>query len=194
MSAAWSVATPRLALRPWQRADLDAYRAWPPFADPLLRDFRYTQRTAAEADLYWSYLAQNPQHRQWSIWRAQEIVGTLSLSRIDQRAASGWLGMLVAAPFARQGLGHEALTGWLAAYFGPWGFRELRLEVADWNGRARQLYDRLGFTAVRRYSRFVGPASAWQFLDSPAYQAVRQHFRWGNEGVYATLTEMQLRG
>lgn len=186
------VTTPRLVVRPWLRADLDVYRAWPQFTDPLFASFAYPQRSATEANLFWAFTNSNPNHQQWTILHDATIIGTLTLSRIDQKLRRGWLGIMLGAPFVDQGFGREALTGWLDAYFQRWSFTGLYLEVACWNQRARRLYDALGFRELRQFMRFAGPAREWTFLDTPPYADLRSCFRWGNAEVYAVWSEMIL--
>ena len=77
---------------------------------------------------------------------AGEVVGRLSLSR-DVHAASQHvadLGLMVAAPYRRQGIGWALLEQAVDWARGA-GVRKLELHVFPWNEPALRLYDSFGF-------------------------------------------------
>lgn len=186
------IVTARLLLRPWKRSDLDAYAAWPPFRDSLLHIFNRAPTTPMERDLAWTMAALDAAQRGWSVVRDETVIGMLTLRKIDLTARSGELGMLLGAPFVGQGLGTEALEGWLRTAFSCWQWQAVRLKVAAWNSRAMRLYARLHFVPVARFWEWAGPPEEWAFLLAPPYQALHPYFRWSAQGIYALQHEQLL--
>ena len=184
------IITDRLVVRLWQRADLDAYQAWPPFNDPLLAIFNRPPRSTLELDLEWAGALLNPGQRLWTILTAGQVIGRITLRELPEH--SGRLGMLLGSPYVDQGFGSEALRAWLAIYFGHWQMQSLSLQVACWNRRARHLYERTGFSEIQHYWQTVGATADYSFLRSPAYASFAACFRWGLTELYAAWVEMQL--
>jgi N-acetylglutamate synthase len=67
---------------------------------------------------------------------------------------------LATAPAARRAGHATAVTASLLAWGARGGARRAYLQVAETNGAARSLYERLGFRLAYRYVYAVGPASA----------------------------------
>lgn len=83
--------------------------------------------------------------RAGALWRAAALQALLREVDNDRFLIDG----LCVAPTAR-GLGvGSALIGAMAVHAASLGYRELRLDVIDTNVRARALYERLGFRAIR---------------------------------------------
>jgi RimJ/RimL family protein N-acetyltransferase len=188
------LATARLRLRPWQRADLDAMAGWPPFTEPLDRVWNWPRRLQAEGslDLFFFSRSSDPAFAAWTIVLSDAIVGLLQLKQIRREERDAELGIAFGAPWAGQGLGRETLDAFLEVYFGTAGFRTLMLEVAAANSRAQRLYARLHFAETSRFWRYAGPAHEYGFLDQPEYAAVRPYFRHTGSGVYQMYIGMRL--
>ena len=193
MAPELTLATERLLIRPWQRADLDAMAEWPPFVAPLDRVWNWPQRlrSSGSLDLFFSSHATDPARRTWTILAHSTVAGLLELKQIRLEGDAS-LGIAFGAPWVGHGYGREALGAFLDAYFGTLHFKVLRLEVALANTRAVRLYERLLFQETKRFWRDAGPREEYAFLDTPAYDGLRPYFRWANGGVYQLYAEMEL--
>jgi RimJ/RimL family protein N-acetyltransferase len=191
--------TPRLQIRPWLRADLEAMAAWPPFTDPLDRPWNWPRQLQANGtlDLFFTSQAMDPTRQSWTILirdgaRPAEVAGLLQLKQMQYTERSAVLGISLGAPWVGRGYGQEALGCFLDGYFTRLRFAVMRLEVSIANQRARRLYTRLGFHEISRFWRHAGSAEEYQFLDEPRYADVRPFFRWSNGSVYQQCADMEL--
>ncbi len=187
--------TPRLVLRGWQRSDLDAMAAWPPFPDPLDAVWNWARvlREHGTLDLHWVGRNLSPRRVEWTITEHNgTVVGHVGIREIDREANSSMLGIGFGYPYIGQGYGKEVLAAFLHHYFGPWKFTTLRLEVALHNTRALRLYERLGFRTTRTFWYQPELPDAWEFFADQHYDPVRHLFRWGQDGMYMQCVEMEL--
>lgn len=189
-----SFRTERLLVRPWQRADLDAAARWPPFADPLERTWSWPEGTGLllPLDLLWASHEADPSRRTWAILLGDTLAGLLQLKAIRHVERDAFLGIVIGAPWSGQGLGREALAGFMPVCFDRLGLDEIRLEVSLANLRALRLYEQFGFAERTRFWRYAGLASEYAFLRAPAYAGVQPFFRWSETGVYQLCAEMAL--
>lgn len=188
------ITSERLVLRPWQRADLDALAALPPFTDPLDESANWPHALAKNgtADLFFFGRSADSQRREWTITtRDGAVIGHLGIRNIEPEAGSARLGIGLGAPFIGQGYGREALTSFLAAFFGPLRLQRLLLDVRGHNLRARRLYEQLGFRSTGTFWQLLGPAET-SALDAPPYAALRDEFRREAGQVLARCIEMTL--
>jgi RimJ/RimL family protein N-acetyltransferase len=188
------LSTLRLRLRPWRREDLDVMANWPPFTEPLDQIWNWPQRLRAEGslDLFFFSHASDPARAAWTILLDDAAVGLLQLKQIRPAEGNAEFGIAFGSSWVGQAYGYEALKAFFGFYFGPAGFRVLRLEVAPANLRAHRLYTRLGFEETARFWRFAGSASEYAFLDRVGYAEVRPYFRQTGSGVYQLYVEMRL--
>lgn len=173
------ITTERLVLRPLQRDDLRAMARWPRFTDPLDLVWNWPQQLHENgtADLFWWSRALDNRRREWAILHENQVIGYLSLRDINEVERSGWLGIGFGAPYVGQGYGAEALRMFVQVCFGQLALHTLQLDVAAHNGRARRLYDRLGFRAARSWWQDAGLARDFTFLATAEYAAIRPYFR-----------------
>jgi len=185
------VRTARLVIRPLQRADVDALAIWQPFADPLLARYNVPDKSAEERDDWYALRTGDPARREFALEASGQVVGRISLRDMVGHGAAR-LGISVGAEFVNQGLGAEALSGFLDWYFGEGGFSIMALDVSASNRRAVQVYQKLGFRHVRDVYRPVGDEAAVAFLDDPRYTDLRAYFRRRDGQTEALFYEMEL--
>ncbi len=187
-----SFRTARLLVRPLRRDDLDAMAAWPPFADPLDREWNWPQRLErlCMLDLFWTSHQADRSKRAWAILQGDAVVGLLQLKDIRPDAGDAFLGIAFGAPWVGKGFGRETLMAFMPVYREQLKLHTLRLEVALANTRAHRLYERLGFEERARFWRYAGATGDYHFLQAPAYAELRPYFRSANTGVYQLCVEM----
>ena len=142
-------------------------------------------------DLFFGIHSADPTRQIWTILVAGEVAGLLQLKQ-THIAGGAAMGIALGSTWIGQGYGREVLGVFLNAFFGPWAFQTMQLEVAIANRRARHLYDAFEFRETKRFWRDAGPDFDLRFLDEPGYAEVRPYFRWANTGVYQLCAEMQL--
>jgi len=183
-------AGPRVRIRPFVRADVDAWQAWPDYDDPLLIGTS-PRRMAAEQRSRWF---DDITHRQRQLPFAVEdehghMIGRIFLRHVRRDEGSAVLGIDLHAGFLSQGYGTEALAAFLQHFFGEMGFARMLLSVAAHNERARRCYESLGFkTGGSHWDAHLGP----DISRDPKFAAVRHLFRRGPLGLESLFYDMRL--
>jgi diamine N-acetyltransferase len=184
--------TPRLIIRPLQRADVDAIAIWQPFTDPLLAQYNLlAHESTEERDQWFTGRTSDLTRREFAVTDISgQVVGRIGLREIDGQQCAR-LGVMIGAEFIDRGYGSEALVNFLIWYFGEGGFARIVLDVAASNPRAVHVYNKLGFRKLMDRYELVDE-SAVAFLDDPLYDDVRQYFRRENGQTWALFYEMEL--
>ncbi|GIV97640.1 MAG: N-acetyltransferase [Herpetosiphonaceae bacterium] len=182
------LATERLKIRPWERRDYYAMDRWPPFTEALSLIWNLPQAVSAgrgswpKPDIRRAYAVEN---------HDGQLIGRISLREIDRARGSARLGISFGSPYVGQGLGTEALSHFLDAYFGPLGFRVMVLDVAAPNVRAVRSYQKLGFRITGRHWRDAGESISRR-LQSAIPPELERHFRWGVRSLWIEFYDMEL--
>jgi ribosomal-protein-alanine N-acetyltransferase len=194
-----TVATDRLWLRPWRRADAPEYARilhHPEVARHLGSGIRYRVKRAVaslvaavsdvEARREIGTMTRHWQQHRFGLWAVEEkasgrLIGSVGLTVLDDWSADPSnveLGWLLARPSWGRGLGREAGLASLA-----YGFDDLRLPrivsvtlVA--NARSERLIQRLGFSFVGR-TRWKGSDVVWYAMDRSDWEGRRHRTGWG---------------
>ncbi|HET6319299.1 MAG TPA: GNAT family N-acetyltransferase [Chloroflexota bacterium] len=184
------VAGPRVRIRAFVRADVDAWQSWPDYGDPLLVGTS-PRRMAPDQRSRWF---DDITHRQRQIPFAVDdehgdMIGRIFLRHVRRDEGSAVLGIDLHADYLSRGYGTEALRAFLHQFFGEMGFRRMVLSVAAHNVRARRCYESLGFgTTGSHWDSHVGP----DVSRDARFDAVRHLFRRGPLGLETLFYDMRL--
>jgi diamine N-acetyltransferase len=141
-----------VTLRDLVRADVDEMARWPRFSEPELAWANLDLSTPEDRDLWFARSASGPTRRRFAILDpARQVIGTISLRNIDPQRGEATLGIILSAGAVNRGYGTDAIRTLLAYAFGPLGLRQVCLEVAADNHRARRCYAKCGFQTVGQY-------------------------------------------
>lgn len=183
-------AGPRVRIRPFGRADVDAWQQWPDYADPLLVGTSPRRMDAEQRGRWFDDIV----HRQRQMPFAVEdehgvMIGRLFLRHVRPDDRSAVLGIDLHPDKLGQRYGTEALRTFLGHFFGAMDFTRLLLSVAAHNERARRCYESLGFRTIgSHWDAHPGP----DVSRDAAYAHVRQSFRRGLLGLEALFYDMAL--
>src|SRR3954447_5282933 len=168
---------PRTRVRAFNRADVDAWQAWPDYPERLLVGTS-PRRMAPDQRTRW---LEDITHRQRQIPFAVddeqgEMIGRIFLRHVRHEEGSAVLGIDLHPGYLGQGYGTEALGAFLAHFFETMGFERMLLSVAAHNVRARKSYESLGFANVgSHWDAHIGP----DVTNEAPFQSVRHLFRRG---------------
>src|SRR5919199_6161877 len=174
-------AGPRVRVRPFTRADVDAWQAWPDYPEPLLVGTSPRRMSSDQRARWFDDIT----HRQRQIPFAVEdehgqMVGRIFLRHVRRDEGSAVLGIDLHPSKLGQGYGTEALGAFLHHYFETMDFERMLLSVAAHNTRARRCYEALGFvTTGSHWDAHLGP----DVTGEPRFAAVRDLFRRGALGL-----------
>ena len=180
----------RVRIRPFARADVDAWQAWPDYDDPLLVGTSPRRMAAEQRSRWFDDITQRQRQLPFAVDDEQGLmIGRIFLRHVRRDEASAVLGIDLHADKLSKGYGTEALGAFLHHYFGEMGFARMLLSVAAHNVRARRCYESLGFvTSGSHWDAHLGSDVA----RDPRFAAVRHLFRRGPLGLESLFYDMRL--
>src|SRR5919204_6988155 len=181
---------PRVRIRPFTRADVDAWQRWPDYAEPLLVGTSPRRMSPEQRSRWFEDVTERQRQLPFAIEDEHgELIGRVFLRHVQRSQGSAVLGIDLHAHRLGQGYGSEALRAFLDYYFNSMGFRRMLLSVAAHNVRARRCYEKLGFVVLgSRWDAHLGP----DVTHDPNFGYVRHLFRRGALGLETLFYEMQL--
>ncbi|MBI2756530.1 MAG: GNAT family N-acetyltransferase [Chloroflexi bacterium] len=184
------VAGPRVQVRPFTRADVDAWQAWPDYDDALLAGTSPRRMPPEQRTQWLRELTQRQGQIPFAIDdESGRFIGRLFLRAVRADEGAAVLGIDLDPDVLGRGYGTEALGAFLRHYFGPMGFDRMQLSVAAFNERARRSYASLGFRLVgSHWDTHPGP----DVISEPRFRHVAQYFRRGSLGLEALFYDMVL--
>ena len=148
----------RIRLRALEEKDLPFFVQW--LNDPELRQFLFLHMplsTADEEDWYREQLDKPPEERPLTIEIQSErkggwkIIGNCGFIKLDWRSRAAELGIQIGEKAAwNQGYGTRAVQLLVEHGFQTLNLHRIWLRVFDFNGRAIQVYRKIGFTEEGR--------------------------------------------
>lgn len=183
-------AGPRTRVRPFGRADVDAWQAWPDYSEKLLVGTSPRRMSPEQRARWFEDITQRQRQIPFAVEdESGEMIGRLFLRHVRHEERSAVLGIDLHPAYLGQGYGTESLGAFLHHYFHDMDFERMLLSVAAHNVRARRCYESLGFVTVgSHWDAHVGP----DVTGEAKYAAVRHLFRRGPLGLESLFYDMRL--
>jgi RimJ/RimL family protein N-acetyltransferase len=183
-------AGPRTRVRPFNRADVDAWQAWPDYEDQLLVGTSPRRMSPDQRSRWFDDITQRQRQIPFAVDDASgEMIGRIFLRHVRREEGSAVLGIDLHPAYLSQGFGTESLGAFLHHFFDTMAFERMLLSVAAHNARARRCYESLGFTSVgSHWDAHIGP----DVTGLPEYGFVRHLFRRGPLGLESLFYDMRL--
>jgi len=137
----------RLRLRPLVSTDLRRCVKW--FSDPQIIRFlgRSSPVTMAEEERWFRDYERRTDEQIFAIDVDGAHIGNIGLHKIDRVHRKAEVGIVIGeSSFWSKGFGTEAMRIALRYAFGALGLNKVSLDVLEYNDRAIQTYERLGFS------------------------------------------------
>jgi RimJ/RimL family protein N-acetyltransferase len=180
----------RVTIRVFDRADVDAWQAWPDYADQLLVGTSPRRMAPEQRTRWFDDITQRQRQIPFAVDdESGMMIGRIFLRQVRREEGSAVLGIDLHAGKLSKGYGTEALGAFLHHYFGELGFERMLLSVAAHNTRARRCYESLGFVTIgSHWDAHVGP----DVTRETRYASVRHFFRRGAMGLESLFYDMRL--
>ncbi|HEX8968936.1 MAG TPA: GNAT family N-acetyltransferase [Chloroflexota bacterium] len=181
---------PRTRLRPFTRADVDAWQAWPDYEEKLLVGTSPRRMLPDQRSRWFDDITVRQRQVPFAVDNESGVlIGRIFLRHVRHEERSAVLGIDLHPAYLSQGYGTESLGAFLRHYFEAMGFERMLLSVAAHNTRARRCYESLGFTLVgSHWDAHVGP----DVSADPDFAFVRHLFRRGPLGLESLFYDMRL--
>jgi diamine N-acetyltransferase len=183
---------PRVRVRPFTRADVDAWQSWPDYTEPLLVGTSPRRMAPDQRSRWFDDVVQRQRQLPFAIDDERGmLIGRLFLRHVRHDERSAVLGIDLHPTRLGQAYGTEALGAFLQYFFDTMDFKSMLLSVAAHNERARRCYASLGFVTIgSHWDAHSGPDVLRQ--QDGAYEHVRGFFRRGAIGLEALFYDMRL--
>lgn len=166
---------------------IDAYglQEWGMFKDPWMKGYNYGKFSDAEVR-FWYMTVTATNRKYFSVMTKNEdrFIGFIGLKKINWFTKTSKLGIVFDPNYISQGYGYEAMDIFLDYYFYELKFRELRLDVNDFNDRAINLYHKLGF---------VEEGKTIEVFENQEIEVDPKYFELHRGLVYSKITKMKIR-
>ena len=183
-------AGPRIRVRPFKRADVDAWQAWPDYDEKLLVGTSPRRMSPDQRSRWFDDIVQRQRQIPFAIDdEAGEMIGRIFLRHVRYEERSAVLGIDLHPGSLGVGYGTEALGAFLHHYFDNMGFERMLLSVAAHNTRAQRCYESLGFVGVgSHWDAHIGP----DVTHKAEFANLRSLFRRGPLGLESLFYDMRL--
>ncbi|MDQ6673691.1 MAG: GNAT family N-acetyltransferase [Chloroflexota bacterium] len=180
----------RTRVRVFSRADVDAWQAWPDYAEVLLVGTSPRRMAPDQRSRWFEDITQRQRQIPFAIEdESGDMIGRIFLRHVRQEEGSAVLGIDLHPAYLGRGYGTEALAAFLYHFFDNLGFERMLLSVAAHNLRAQRCYESLGFTRIgSHWDAHIGP----DVTREPQFESVRQLFRRGPLGPEGLFYDMRL--
>ena len=121
-----------------------------------------------------------------------QLVGFISLYKIDREAKTAWMGIFLGYEFTDQGYGTDAILTLARYFFDEIKFEKMFLDVASHNQRAIRCYLKCGFKFVRTKYNKHDPQSNIDIFGDDRYKDIRGYFKKEGEEILAQFDDMEL--
>jgi RimJ/RimL family protein N-acetyltransferase len=177
-------------VRAFTRADVDAWQAWPDYAERLLVGTSPRRMAPDQRTRWFDDITQRQRQIPFAIENESgEMIGRIFLRHVRHEERSAVLGIDLHPAYLGVGYGTESLGAFLHHYFENMAFERMLLSVAGHNVRARRSYESLGFvTTGSHWDAHIGPDVSGE----PQFAFVRHLFRRGPLGLESLFYDMRL--
>lgn len=128
--------------------DVASLLKWAPHSDPRFRHYSFDDFDLDDVG-NWYFAKQRMLVRKvFGLFEGEDAVGFITLKKINLLFRTAELGLAINPALHGKGYGSEMLESFLAHVYSNFGIDEIFLDVADFNKKARGLYEKLGFMPV----------------------------------------------
>jgi RimJ/RimL family protein N-acetyltransferase len=151
------IAGEHVILRAFEREDAERCYRW--MNDPsVVRTLKSRYPIAFSNEMEWLDRAMNmsPTERHFAIERKDDRahIGNASIHDIDWVSRAAWFGLFIGEPTAwNRGFGSDAIATLVRFAFDEMNLRKLRINVFDYNERAKHVLEARGFVQEGRLER-----------------------------------------
>jgi RimJ/RimL family protein N-acetyltransferase len=177
-------------VRPFTRADVDAWQAWPDYQERLLVGTSPRRMSPDQRARWFEDITRRQRQIPFAVDdQSGDMIGRIFLRHVRHEERSAVLGIDLHPACLGKGYGTESLGAFLHYFFDEMGFDRMLLSVAAHNARARRCYDSLGFANVgSHWDAHIGP----DVTGDPTLNFVRHLFRRGPLGLESLFYDMRL--
>jgi RimJ/RimL family protein N-acetyltransferase len=183
-------AGPRTRVRPFTRADVDLWQAWPDYDEVLLVGTSPRRMSPDQRSRWFDDITQRQRQIPFAVdGDTADMIGRIFLRHVRYDERSAVLGIDMHPAYVGHGYGTECLGAFLQHYFENMGLERMLLSVAAHNVRAKRCYESLDFVEVgSHWDAHIGP----DVTRRAEFANLRHLFRRGPLGLESLFYDMRL--
>lgn len=178
-------------IRDLEPEDRFQLKKWKDFEDPLFFGYNYSDMTDGELD-YWFSVKNFPFRSKFFavIDESGFMFAYFGMKEINRFTSTSKLGIVMEPSFVSKGFGYSIMKLFLDYYFNKLNMKRMVLEVNEWNKRAINLYEKLGFRYYGDYMQKFENQSI--DLEDPKCDDISGSFKLKNGRIYNRILKMSL--
>src|SRR5699024_728752 len=142
----------RIFIKPLELEDVFHMRNWSYNDNPLLEDYNCPILTDKQIGRWYKFKVKSFSDKYYGIHTYNDIlIGYMGIKNIRRIFRESTLGIVFDPDYVNQGYGSEALELFLQYYFNKMKMKKMYLEVAQFNTRAKRVYEKIGFKSIGYY-------------------------------------------
>lgn len=143
----------RLTISPIKLKDIYSMLDWGRHENPLLFDYNFPPLSNSEIKQWYFIKNMGIRKKYYSVFNKDNIlVGYMGIKNIKRFKKEATLGIVFDPNYVNQGYGTQAINLYLNHYFNKMKMKRMYLDVAQFNKRAIQCYEKIGFKKFDAYS------------------------------------------
>lgn len=183
----------KVIIRSLRRDDIDKASAWKRYPDPLYFQYNPPNFGQKEKEEWYFKRKYNPKIVYLAIdTHSDQLVGFITLYKIDRLAKSAWMGIFLGYEFTDKGYGTDAILILAKYFFEEMKFEKMFLDVASHNKRAIRCYLKCGFKFIRTKYNKHDPRTKLDIFGDDRYKDISKYFKKEGEEILAQFDEMVL--
>lgn len=181
----------RITIVPIKLKDAYSMMNWGEHENPLLFDYNLPPLTDKEIQEWYYFKTLGNNKRYYSVFNEEnQFIGYMGIKNIRRIRKKATLGIVFDPNYVNQGYGTEGIIAYLNYFFNEMRMKTLYLEVAKFNKRAIQCYEKSGFKVIDVYlEEFFNQTID---LDSPYFLKEKSSFVIDDGKVYNYIYKMKI--
>lgn len=181
----------RILIKKLEVEDVFQMRDWGFHKNPLLSDYNFPQMSNREIESWHKIKTKSFRDKYYGIKDRQgRLIGYMGIKNIRIIKRESTLGIVFDPNKMDQGYGTETLSVFLNYYFTQMNMKRMYLEVAEFNTRAKRLYEKIGFREDGYYLDLFFNKDL--DLSNPYYLDKKSSFVIDGKKIYNYIYKMKL--
>ncbi len=181
----------RIFIRPLRVEDVFNMRKWGVHKNPLLSDYNFPEMSDRQIQKWYEVKTKSFFNKYFAILTKEDrLIGYMGIKEIKFLKKESTLGIVFDPDLLDSGYGTETLKYFLKEYFNQMNMKKMYLEVAEFNKRARRVYEKMGF---KYNGYYLEEFFDWDLdLQSSYFKEVESCFVINGKKIYNYVYSMKL--
>ncbi len=178
-----------ILIKEMEYKDVMKMKNWGNHENTLFEGYNVSSLSKIELKYWYMDKVLGFKKKYFSIYFDGEMVGYIGLKGIKYFFREATLGFALNPDYLNKGIGSKSLLIFLNYYFKVLKMKTLKLEVNEFNKRAKRVYEKVGF---KEEGEFLGEFEVQKIYEDPYYIANRDCFVEAKGKIYSRIIIMKI--